>query len=669
MATELLDEVDTDPINNTLTNILIHTDDEGPVPFKENTFRPFLLFGERIPNLHKPGLYLHLVIVSLQNFFNFNTQVIMNFTLDNITLEYNVTESLFKNNFSKPLLASVSYLLIPFIVYFCDRQKVRRYYLVFSSILMGFIAGCILLILLLLKYFERETLSSIISGDGNPFFVVDIKYFVDTVGYTFCVLSYFLFTFSFSLSYSFSIIFGLDILHGTQYEMLLLYFPLFYISRNLGTSVSYLMYVVVYEEYSYVHCVITTLGIFIALVLTVFGRWKGYFNDSAIVANNFSFYRGLRIFIGAFTRKFIYRNKPNFKTLMLYTARKKEYNNPHDLVDKTLAMIKINFILIILIPLLGCNQFLEQLYPEQGKFLSFLPKTVTHKEENEYFYCHGKIYLLSYLFFDPLTIVILGPFIEYFFYDIIFDNKRIDLPCWVNCISLRIRSIRVNCGFRFRERLRNHFTLVDPLLKRVFWGLPFGLLSIICALIVEVLRIEYDSEILDCGNNVTLPKSSIPLLAQIPQYIFSGILEAISTIGLLQYTYYLCSKHFQNSLKGFFFSLFYFYYGVAGFLSNIFNFIFEEICAKHCDKDRSISIMINTTHTTSKWCLVDNSGCNTSFLPNSWAIWVIAIGLYLIMSPMFYLISHKNHWKKVRANNRFLKERSTSVGMSNPLLN
>ena len=191
MATESPDEVGIDLMNN---SILIQAAEEDPVPFKKNTFRPFLLFGERIPNLHRPGLYLHLVIVSLQFLFYKNTQEIINFTLDNITLEYNVTESLFKNDFSKPLLASVSYLLIPFIVYFCDRQKVRRYYLVFSSIFMGLIASCILLILLLLKHFERETLGSIISGDGNPFFVVHVKYFVDTVGYTFCVLSYFLFT-------------------------------------------------------------------------------------------------------------------------------------------------------------------------------------------------------------------------------------------------------------------------------------------------------------------------------------------------------------------------------------------------------------------------------------------------------------------------------------------
>ena len=663
MATESPDEVGIDLMNN---SILIQAAEEDPVPFKKNTFRPFLLFGERIPNLHRPGLYLHLVIVSLQFLFYKNTQEIINFTLDNITLENNVTESLFKNDFSKPLLASVSYLLIPFIVYFCDRQKVRRYYLVFSSILMGFIAGCILLILLLLKYFERETLSSIISGDGNPFFVVDIKYFVDTVGYTFCVLSYFLFTFSFSLSYPFSIIFGLDILHGTQFETLILYFPLFYLARNTGGIVSYLIYVDIVTEYPYIHCVITTLAIFIALLLTVFGRRRGYFMDSAVVANNFSFYQGLRILVGAFSRKFIYRNKPNFESLMLFTARKKGYGNPRDLVDKTRAMIKINFILLILIPILACNQVLEQLDPQQANFLIFIPKLVLSNNDN---HCINKTYFLSYFFFDPLTIVILGPFIEYFFYDIIFDNKRIDLPCWVNCISLRIRFIRANCGFRFRERLQKHFTLVDPLLKRIFWGLPFGLLSAICALTVEVMRIQNHTDangtMSNCDKGTYSLSSHIPLISQIPQLILSGILEVISLIGLLQYTYFLCSKHFQNSLKGFFFSLFYFYYGVAGFLSNMFYFTFDEICANHC-KNGTISIVNDTT---SKWCLVDNTDCQTSFLLNAWAIWVLVIALYLIMIPLFYLMSHKNHWKKVRANKMFLQEMDTNAGLSSSLLN
>ena len=652
MATESLDDVDDNPMNDTLASILIQTEKEDPAPFKKNTFKPFLFFGERIPNLHRTGLYLHLVIVSLQSFFSFNTQVIMDFALDNITLEYNLTKSLFKNDFSKPLLSSVPYLLIPFIVYFCDRQKVRRYYLVFSSILMGFIASCILLILLLLKHFERETLGTIISGNGNSV-IVGVKYFVGPLGYTFCVLSYILFSFSFALSYPFSIIFGLDILHGTQYETLILYFPLFYIARNIGTSVSYLLFVRIVSEYSYIHCTVTTLAIIIALLLTVFGRWKGYFEDSAVVANNFSFQRGFVIFLGAFKRKFFYRNKANFQSLMLYTARKKKYDNPHDLVDKTRAMIKINFILIILIPLLGCNQILEQLYPEQAYFLTFLPKPV--KSNNEY-YCNSNIYLQSYLFLDPLTIVILGPFIEYFFYDLIFDNKRTDLPCWVNCISFRIRFVRVTCGLRIRERLCEYFTLVDPILKRVFWGLPFGLLSTICALIVEVLRIKY-SEQLDCGRGSDSFSSVIPLISQIPQYIFSGILEVMSTIGLLQYTYYLCSKHFRNSLKGFFFSLFYFYYGVAGFISNIFNFTFDEMCAKHCQKNGTISFV---NETSSKWCIIDNTDCQNSFLPDDWAIWVIIIALYLIMIPLFYILSHKNHWEKVRANRRLLQENNTN---------
>ena len=663
MATESSDDVDDNPLTDTLTNILIQTQKEDPVPFKKNTFKPFLLFGERIPNLHRTGLYLHLVIVSLQSFFNFNTQVIMDFALDNITLEYNLTESLFKNDFSKSLLSSVPYLLIPFILYFCDRQKVRRYYLVFSSILMGFIASCILLILLLLKHFERETLGTIISGNGDSV-IVHVKYFVDVLGYSFCVLSYILFTFSFALSYPFSIIFGLDILHGTQYETLILYFPLFYIARNIGISVSYLLFVDIVSEYSYIHCMVTTVVIIVALLLTVFGRWKGYFEDSAVVANNFSFQRGLVIFFGAFKRKFLYRNKPNFQSLMLFTARKKEYDNPHDLVDKTRAMIKINFILIILIPLLGCNQVLEQLYPKQAYFLIFLPEPVT---ANNKYYCNSNIYFKSYLFFDPLTIVILGPFIEYFFYDLIFNTKRIDLPCWVNCISLRIRFVRVNCGFRFRERLCEYFTLVDPILKRVFWGLPFGLLSAICALIVEILRIYDDTTTLDCGRGSHLLNSVIPLISQVPQLILSGILQAISIVGLLQYTYYLCSKHFRNSLKGFFFSLFYFYYGVAGFIANLFYFTFDQMCVTHCRNNGTISI-VNGTLSTSGWCLVDNTDCENSFL-DAWAIWVIVIALYLIMIPLFYILSHKNHWEKNRANTRLLQEMNTGAGLSDSLIN
>ena len=651
MATQLPNDVEFDPMNDSIENLLIRTAREDPVSFKKNTFKPFLLFGERIPYLHRPGLYLHLTIVCLQYFFYFNTQVIIDFTLDNITSEHTLTEPLFRNDFSKPLLSLLPYLLIPFIVYFCDRQMVRRYYLVFSSILMGFIASCILLILLLLKHFERENIGKIISGNGNSFIIVDVKYFVDAVGYSFCVLSYILFSFSYALSYPFSIIFGLDILHGTQYEMLLLYFSLFYISKNIGALVSYLVYVVVITDYPYIHCAVTTLAILIALLLMVIGRLKGYFEDSAIVANNFSFYKGLKIFIGACNFKLIKRNRSNFKSLMVYTAGKKGYSNPHQQVDRILGMVKINFTLIILIPLLGSYQILYQLFPEQSNYLYFLVFPINSETNNNY-YCNSNNYFLSYWFINPLTIIILAPFIEYFFYDIIFDNKRHGLPCWINCISLRIGFIRKNCAFQIRERLRKHFTLIDPILKRVFWGLPFGLLSAICALIVEVLRTHYKITI-ECSEDSHSLGSIIPLISQIPQYIFSGILEAISAIGLLQYTYYLCSRHFQNSLKGFFFSLFFFYYGVAGVISNIFNMTLDQICSDHCKNNASVSI---STDTASSWCLLDTTNCKTSFQKDAWAIWVIVIILYLIMIPLFYLFSHKKHWKIVRGEVEDLSE-------------
>ena len=659
MATVLPNDVEFDPMTDSIENLLIRTAKEDPVSFKKNTFKPFVFFGERIPYLHRAGLYLHLTIVCLQYFFYINTQVIVDFTLDNITLEYPLTEQLFHNDFSKPFLSSLPYLLIPFIVYFCDRQMIRRYYLAFSSTLMGFIASCILLILLLLKHFERESIGGIISGNRSSSIVVDVKYFVDAVGYSFCALSYILFSFSYALSFPFSIIFGLDILHGTQYEMMLLYFSLFYISKNIGALVSYLAYAVIIRDFPYIHCAVTTLVILIALLLMIVGRLKGYFEDSAIVANNFSFYKGLKVFIGACNLKLIRRNKSDFKSLMVYASRKKGYTNSHQQVDRILGMVKINFTLIILIPLLGSYQILYQLFPEQSSFLYFLVFPI---ETNKNYYCKSSNYFLSYWFINPLTIIILAPFIEYLFYDIIFDNKRHDLPCWVNCISLRIGFIRKNCAFQFRERLRKHFTLIDPILKRVFWGLPFGLFSAICALIVEVLRTQFTVTI-ECDQDSYSLGSVIPLISQIPQYIFSGILEAISAIGLLQYTYYLCSRHFQNSLKGFFFSLFFFYYGVAGVISNIFNMTLDQICSDHCNNSFNVSV---STDTASSWCLLDTSDCKTSFQKDAWAIWVIVIILYLIMIPLFYAFSHNKHWEIVRGGEREDLSEVTCLGYEDP---
>ena len=615
---------------------LITAHREDPVPYSWNTFKPFLFFGQRIPNLYRPGLYLHLFIVVLQYFFFINTQVIIDLVLQRSF--YSVLE----NDFASPLLFSISYLIIPFIVYFCDRQMISRYKLVLSFLLMAFIASCILLILLLFEHFEKQILADVS--------INLVLYFVYGMKYLSCGLICMLFSISYALSKPLSIAFGLDLLQGTHYETLLLYFPLFYISFNIGSSFSYLVYVKFVKDYPYLHCTVTTVIILLALLLTMFGKFRGYFQDYAIVANNFSFKKGLKLLFAAFKLKIFARKKADFRKLMLFTARKREYEDPHCLVDRTLAMVKINLILFTLIPLLGAFQILNQLFPEQAYFLNFIPKPVTHPDNVKY-YCDSENYFSSYWFVNNLTIVLFVPFIEYLFNDIIFECSRCEMPCWVSCISFGIKFIRTNCIHPFRKRLHKYLASVDPILKRIFWGLPFGLLSALCALVVEIIRIQFPYE-LKCGEGKYYFSSLVPLISQIPQYFYSGLLEAISIIGLLQYVYYLCSFHFKNSLKGFFFSLFYFYYGVAGVISNIFNFSLDEICANHCNlnftSDTDISYNSNGAN---YWCLVTNTDCSTSVMPNAWAIWVIVILIYLVMIPMFYIFSHWNHWSSIRREN------------------
>ena len=626
---------------NSTDDLLITAHREDPVPFSWNTFKPFLFFGQRIPKLHRPGLYLHLFIVVLQYFFFINTQVIIDLVLRKSFY------SVFKNDFASPLLSSVSYLIIPFIVYFCDRQMISRYKLVFSFLLMAFIASCILLILLLFKHFEKDNIHNLTTNTHNNTsidLVLGIFYGVEDI---YCVLGYILFSVGYALSYPFSIAFGLDLLHGTHSETLLLYFPLFYISKNVGALFAYLVYARIEEKDPYINCAVTTVIILLALLLTMRGRSRGYFKDSAIVANNFSFKKGFYLLFAALKFKIFKRKKADFNKLMLFTARKIKYGDPQSLVDRTLAMVKINLTLFLLIPLLGAYQVLYQLFPEQAYLLNFLPKPITHSK-NEDYYCKSDSYLLSYWFINPLTIVLFVPFIEYIFNDIVFEFWRCEMPCWVSCISFGIKFIRTNCTHPFRKRLHKYLASVDPILKRIFWGLPFGLLSALCALVVEIIRIQFPYE-LKCGEGKYYISTLVPLISQIPQYFYSGLLEAISTIGLLQYVYYLCSFHFKNSLKGFFFSLFYFYYGVAGVISNIFNFSLYEICANNCKhnftSDTDISYSSNDTN---YWCLVANTDCTTSFMPYAWAIWVIVILIYLVMIPMFYIFSHWNHWSSIR---------------------
>ena len=451
---------------------------------------------------------------------------------------------------------------------------ISRYKLVLSHLTMAFLSSCILLILFLFENFEENNLDSFTHDNNNNTSLSFVVGFAYGMEYVCCGLIFLLFSLSYALSKPFSIVFGLDLLQGTHYETLLLYFPLYYISYNIGSSFAYLVYAKLVNEYPYIHCTIATFVIFLALLLTWFGRLFGYFQDSAIVANNFSFPKGLDILFTTLKLKILKRNMVNIRKLMLFAANKREYEDPHSLVDRTLAMVKINATLIILIPLLGSYQILNQLFPEQAYLLNFLAKPVTHIDHLDY-YCNSDTYFNSYWFINPLTIILYTPLIEYLFNDIVFEVWRCDMPCWVRCISFRIKFIRTNCAYPFRKRLHKYVASVDPILKRIFWGLPFGLLSALCALFVEVIRIQFPVE-LNCGDGNYYFSSLVPLIAQIPQYFYSGLLEAISAIGLLQYVYYLCSYHFKNSLKGFFFSLFYFYYGVAGIIPSLFNFSLDQ---------------------------------------------------------------------------------------------
>ena len=605
------------------------------VPPRKNTFKPCFFFGQRIPTVHRPGLYLHLIIVGLQTYFFFNMKEIMN-----ITLERTFHPSL-ENQFIYPLISASAYLFIPFIVYFCDQKMFPRYYLILTTLALAFLAGIILLVVVLLETFENSKLIDFKKENGS--IVGDIDNWVE---YSFSTVSLVIFEITFALSYPFSIIFGLDLLDGTPFETILLYFPLFYIAKNLGGSLAYLLYVRWLKKYLYIHCSIANFVLLFALVLTVIGRLLGYFKDSAIANSNFSSQRGLKLLISAFKLRFIDKKIADYKSLMLYAARKKGYADAKSLVERTLAMTKINSIFFILTPLLSSYQVLYQLFPEQADSLNFLPLPVTNEKNNK-FYCNTESYFISYWFVNPLTILISILVIEYFFYDIVFSLRN-HIPCWIRCFQRDSKSIREGCLYSLRRKLQKHFTLVDPILKRVFWGLPFGLLSAFCAITVEICRTKFPVS-LNCSYGEAY-LSKVPLIAQVPQYFFSGILEAISIIGLLQYVYFLCSNYFQNSLKGFFFSLYYFYYGLAGVVSNTANLILFDICYSKCKNDNGNS------NTTNSICLLYNSRCKTSKQPDSWAIWVVLIGIYLIMIPLFYIFSHYKHWQRVKERRLFERE-------------
>ena len=620
------DENDLRPHMNTIETILLETRREEPEA-KEKTFRPFLFFGLKTPIIHRPGLYLHLCIVSLQYFSFLNTNIILRHAFRR------TFHSEFDNNFFFPLLSTLAYLILPFIVYFCDRQMIRRYYLVLVCLVMAFLSSCFLLTFLTLEKFQTLELSNKNTSDVGiiiSLYTIPEKIFV--------VFSSTFFSISFVLSAPFTIAFGLDILHGTHFETLLLYFPLFYISRNIGGTFAYLLYIREQEEYSYIHCSISTFVMLISVLLLIIGRLCGFFKDSALVANNFSFKRGIKLIFSALKLKFIYKKRADLKSLMLYTGTKNNYHDPKSLVSRTVAMVKINLIFIILIPLLGSYQILYELFPGQLDLNFSFPDPTFQNTSTTH--CNKGVYFYNYIITNGLTIVVFVVVFEFFFNDIVFNVVRQDLPRWIRCIPRCLLFIRNNCLYGMRKKLHAYLTLVDPILKRVFWGLPFGLLSVLCALTVEILRINFTFRLNCTASEQVHYGSHVPLIAQVPQYIFCAMQETISLIGLLQYVYYLCSKHFQNSLRGFFFSLFFFYYGVASFVANLVCYSLIKICSSECYASDS-------NDSWNQFCFVFIPDCNKR-QPQAYLVWILAIVLYLIMIPLFYGFSHYKHWRIVR---------------------
>ena len=637
------DENDLRPRMNTIETILLETRREESEA-KEKTFRPFLFFGLKTPIIHRPGLYLHLCIVSLQYFFFFNTKQILRHAF-----KYTFQPE-FDNKFFFPLLSTLAYLILPFIVYFCDRQMIRRYYLVLVCLVMAFLSSCFLLTLLILEKFEPTNETTNVTNTSISVINTGIHHLGYSIPeYIMAVISLILFSISFVLSDSFTINFGLDILHGTHFETLLLYFPLFYIARNIGATAAYLQYTrVINRDISYIHCSISTFVVLIAVLLLIIGRLCGFFKDSPLVANNFSFKRGIKLIFSALKLKFIHKKRADFRSLMLYTGTKNNYHDPKSLVSRTVAMLKINLIFIILIPLLVSYQILYQLFPGQLGINSSFPdpmfQNTTHRSGVKYFY--------NFWIANALTIVVFVVIFEFFFNDIVFNVVRQDLPRWIRCIPRCLLFIRNNCLYGMRKKLHAYLTLVDPILKRVFWGLPFGLLSVLCALTVEMLRIHFASP-LNCtrhGHEVN-DNSYILAAAQVPQYIFSAMEETISSIGLLQYVYYLCSNHFHDSLRGFFFSLFFFYSGVASFVANLVSYSLIEVCSSQCKSYANSNDTTTGCPDRNSYCFIYDSSCK-DHQPYTYFVWVLVVILYLMMIPVFYGFSHYKHWRRVREMKR-----------------
>ena len=592
--------------------------DDGKLPM-------FLIAGPRLKFFRLIQLYsFFLVIFMYQNYLKNGSTLLTRMAEEVFNMNEESGPGPFVVYLMPVFVSSLPMLLSVFFGFISDYMRYQRVYLIGYSCILSSLSAFLLMICgYLIASPSAET-------------------FLPTIGFpvtqTFVILSIVFYILGVSIFLPISLAYGLDLLNGTKWEVLYLYFPVFYVVNNLAFFTDYMDYIYLPDGYLKESCIAAFFVVIGTWLLFIIFRLFGIFPTfDTELFDLISFRKGCEIFMHAFRKRQSGEKSPRGHWFIQLASEAYSGKYPRIQVQMVASFFEINFLLFLLLLLFISTQIMSTLFPQQGLLLNW-PYS---KDENE-FCTDSKTKdspptIKSLVFVNWITIVLLTPILECYFYKIVFFFNSAE-------------NLKLQGGKSFFKRILKCFRCFDrywipydPMLKRIFWGSIFGLVSMILAFSVEIGRLNSGHFNITCHNNITSKPSlyifsNFTVFSQVPQYVASGILEICSFIGCLHFVYFQSANTYKDSLKGLFFGLFYFYIGIGSTLSLLVYYFMTVMCA--------------TVDGGCDYCLSYVSKCSNSRFQFAWIPWAFLMVEFILLVVFFAWFTHYRHWKIANIKNR-----------------
>ena len=565
----------------------------------------FIIAGPRIKLMRLVRLFCFFTIILLFSVYYINTNQLLQsmamfIAFNSTSLPGNNSDVLY---LMPALLNGLPPLLSVIFGFLSDYTHYQRAYLLsYSFVFSSFSAFCLLICDLLISPGRVDL-------DDKPALFALIY------------LSVILYIIGMSMFYPISLAYGLDLLEGTKWEVKYLYFPMYYVVNNLGHlgGISYYIHFNIKSQLV-IGYVIFCLMILIMILYLVFRLFQIFpVFDKRTKFDVISFRKGVEIFWNSVRVLRTGQKSPRGHWFIQLSSEVYYGKYPREQVQMVASFFEINFLLFFLFFLFSITEAMFALFPRQGYELRFLTdihevKCSTQEEPN------GT--MVNLIFINFITVVLLTPFIEYYFYKIIFFfNSSENLKAAREKKSIWRKVLKcLRCFDRY-------WHVYDPILKRIFWGSIFGLLSIVFALSVEIARSHIVSHGICDQPTKNFTYSEVSIRSQIPQYTLSGILEIVSYIGCLQFVYFQSNNTYKDQLKGLFFGLFYFYGGLARIICQLTYYLLSVI--SHSNNNNI--------------CLTHIIPCDDGMTNLSWIPLAILFIASLIVTAAFAVFAHYRH--------------------------